>query len=255
LAHAGRKGSTHREWSGTGSVSISEGGWETVSASSKPFEGYAAPRALELDELEGIKNEFVDAAKRSIEAGFDLIEIHAAHGYLLHQFLSPLSNDRTDIYGGSLENRARLLVEIVISVRAAIGDEIPLAVRFSATDWIEGGWTEADTAAVAQWCLDAGADLFDISTAGLSTAQKIAVGPGFQVPYAEFVGEKVDAPVAAVGMITTGAQAEAILQKGIVDVVMIGRAALGDPNWPIRAAKELGVAIDYVPKRYNRAVF
>jgi 2,4-dienoyl-CoA reductase-like NADH-dependent reductase (Old Yellow Enzyme family) len=255
LAHAGRKGSTHREWSGTGSVSISEGGWETVSASSKPFEGYAAPRALELDELEGIKNEFVDAAKRSIAAGFDLIEIHAAHGYLLHQFLSPLSNDRTDIYGGSLENRARLLVEIVISVRAAIGDEMPLAVRFSATDWIEGGWTEADTAAVAQWCLDAGADLFDISTAGLSTAQKIAVGPGFQVPYAEFVGEKVDAPVAAVGMITTGTQAEAILQKGIVDVVMIGRAALGDPNWPIRAAKELGVAIDYVPKRYNRAVF
>lgn len=255
LAHAGRKGSTHREWSGSGSVSLSEGGWETVSASNKPFEGYAAPRALELEELEGIKKEFVDAAKRSIAAGFDLIEIHAAHGYLLHQFLSPLSNDRTDIYGGSLENRARLLVEIVISVRAAIGDDLPLAVRFSATDWIEGGWTEADTAAVAQWCLDAGADLFDISTAGLSTAQKIAVGPGFQVPYAEFVGEKVDAPVAAVGMITTGTQAEAILQKGIVDVVMIGRAALGDPNWPIRAAKELGVAIDYVPKRYHRAVF
>ncbi len=255
LAHAGRKASTHAGWTGSGSVAIAEGGWETVSASDIAFEGYAAPRALALEELEGIKSEFVEAAKRSVTAGFDLLEIHAAHGYLLHQFLSPLSNTRTDIYGGSLENRARLLVEIVIAIRAAIGDDLPLAVRFSATDWIEGGWTEADTATVAKWCVDAGADLFDISTAGLSTAQKIVVGPGFQVPYAEFVGEKVDAPVAAVGMITTGTQAEAILQKGIVDVVMIGRAALGDPFWPIRAAQELGQAIDYVPKRYLRAIF
>ena len=255
LAHAGRKGSTHVEWTGSGSVALTEGGWETVSASDLAFEGYAAPRALALEDLEGIKSEFIEAAKRSVAAGFDLLEIHAAHGYLLHQFLSPLSNQRTDIYGGSLENRARLLVEIVISVRAAIGDDLPLAVRFSATDWIEGGWTEADTAAVAQWCIDAGADLFDISTAGLSTAQKIAVGPGFQVPFAEFVGEKVDAPVAAVGMITTGTQAEEILKKGIVDVVMIGRAALGDPYWPIRAAKELGAEIDYIPKRYKRAIF
>jgi 2,4-dienoyl-CoA reductase-like NADH-dependent reductase (Old Yellow Enzyme family) len=251
LAHAGRKASTHRDGSGVGSVGLSEGGWETVSASAIAFEGYATPRALELEELEVVKTEFVDAAKRSVAAGFDLLEIHAAHGYLLHQFLSPLSNQRTDIYGGSLENRARLLVEIVISIRATIGDDLPLAVRFSATDWIEGGWTEADTAAVAQWCLDAGADLFDMSSGGLSTAQKLSVGPGYQVPLAEFVGEKVDAPVAAVGMITTGAQAEAILQKGIVDVVMVGRAALGDPYWPIRAAKELGTEIDYIPKQLS----
>lgn len=255
LAHAGRKGSTHREWSGSGSVSIEEGGWETVSASAKPFEGYAAPRALATEELEQIKNQFVDAAKRSVSAGFDLIELHAAHGYLMHQFLSPLSNDRSDIYGGSLENRARLLVETVIAVRAAIGDDLPLAVRFSATDWIEGGWNEDDTATVAQWCVDAGADLFDISTAGLSLAQKIQVGPGFQVPFAEFVASKVDAPVSAVGMITTGSQAEAILQAGLVDVVMIGRAALGDPYWPIRAAKELGEKLDYVPRQLGRAVF
>lgn len=255
LAHAGRKGSTHREWSGVGSVPIEQGGWETVSSSNLPFEGYSPPRALDLDELAQIKNEFVAAAQRAVSAGFDLIEIHAAHGYLLHQFLSPLSNQRNDIYGGSLENRARLLVEIVISIRAAIGDDLPLAVRFSATDWIQGGWNEAATAQVAKWCLDAGADLFDISSAGLSTAQKLNPGPGYQVPLAEFVGEKVDAPVSAVGMITTGTQAEAILQKGIVDVVMIGRAALGDPYWPIRAAKELQVDLDYIPKRMNRAFF
>lgn len=255
LAHAGRKGSTHAEWTGHGSVSIEAGGWETVSASNLAFEGYAAPRALDLEELEGIKNEFVASAKRAVAAGFDLVEIHAAHGYLMHQFLSPISNNRADIYGGSLENRARLLVETVISVRAAIGDDLPLAVRFSATDWIEGGWTEEDTAIVAKWCLEAGADLFDISTAGLSLAQKIAVGPGFQVPFAEYVAEKVDAPVSAVGMITTGSQAEEILQKGIVDVVMIGRAALGDPYWPIRAAKELGHEIDYIPNRMKRAIF
>ena len=255
LAHAGRKGSTHREWSGVGSVSVNEGGWETVSATDQPFEGYAAPRALLTEELEGIKTEWIEAAKRSVAAGFDLIEIHAAHGYLLHQFLSPISNDRTDIYGGSLENRARLLVEIVIGIRAAIGEDLPISVRFSASDWVEGGWSQEETAVVAQWCLDAGADLFDISSGGLTAAQKITIGPGYQVPFAEYVGSKVDAPAAVVGMITTGTQAEEILQKGVVDLVMIGRAALGDPFWPIRAAKELGVEIEYIPKRYKRAIF
>lgn len=254
LAHAGRKGSTHRESSGIGSVAINEGGWPTVSASAIPFEGYEAPRALALDELDGIKTDFVEAAKQAISAGFDLLEIHAAHGYLMHQFLSPLSNDRSDIYGGSLENRARLLVETVIAVRAAIGDEIPLAVRFSATDWIDGGWNEAETATVAQWCLDAGADLFDISSAGLSLAQKLEIGPGYQVPLAEFVGEKVDAPVTAVGMITTGTQAEEILQNDIVDVIMVGRAALGDPYWALRAAKELGENLEYFPHQLRRAL-
>jgi 2,4-dienoyl-CoA reductase-like NADH-dependent reductase (Old Yellow Enzyme family) len=255
LAHAGRKGSTHREWSGSGSVDVREGGWETVAPSAIAFEGYEVPRALEMSELDEIKAQFVAAANRAVTAGFDLIELHAAHGYLLHQFLSPLSNQRTDIYGGSLENRARLLIEIVIAVRAAIGDDLPLAVRFSATDWIEGGWTEEDTATVTQWCLDAGADLFDISSAGLSTAQKLTLGPGYQVPFAEYVGSRVDAPVSAVGSITSGTQAEEILQHGIVDVVMVGRAALGDPFWPIRAAQELGETIEYVPKRYKRAIF
>ena len=255
LAHAGRKGSTHRELSGVGSIPLSEGGWETVAPSEVPFEGYAAPRALEITDLATIKDEFVAAANRAVIAGFDLIEIHAAHGYLLHQFLSPLSNFRDDIYGGSLENRARLLVEIVIAIRAKVGDDLPISVRFSATDWIEGGWNEDDTAQVAQWCLDAGADLFDISSAGISTSQKLVLGPGYQVPFAEHVGRVVDAPVAAVGMITSGTQAEAILQAGIVDVIMVGRAALGDPYWPIRAAKELGESIDYVPTQYSRAIF
>lgn len=255
LAHAGRKGSTHRDWAIDGTIPISAGGWQTVSSTNAPFEGNDAPRALTTDEISEIKDQFVAAAKRAVAAGFDLLEIHSAHGYLLHQFLSPISNDRTDIYGGSLENRARLLVEIVISVRAAIGDDLPLAVRFSASDWIQGGWTETDTATVAQWCIDAGADLFDISSGGLSAAQKIKVGPSYQVPFAEYVGEKIDAPVSAVGMITTASQAEEILQKGIVDVVMIGRAALRDPYWPIRASKELGETLDYVPFQLGRAGF
>ena len=255
LAHAGRKGSTHKEGSGVGSVALDEGGWETVSSTSEAFEGYAAPRELGTEELQEIRDEFVAAARRAVNAGFDLIEIHAAHGYLIHQFLSPITNHRSDIYGGSLENRARLLVEIVLAVRAEIGDELPLAVRFSASDWIENGWDEEQTATVAKWLEDAGADLFDISSGGLSMAQKLTIGPGYQVPFAEYVGERVDASVSAVGMITTGTQAEEVLQHGKVDVIMVGRAALGDPYWPIRAAKELGEKIDYVPIRYSRATF
>jgi 2,4-dienoyl-CoA reductase-like NADH-dependent reductase (Old Yellow Enzyme family) len=255
LAHAGRKGSTHKEGSGVGSVTLDDGGWETVSSTSDAFEGYAAPRELGTEELQEICSEFVSAARRAVNAGFDLIEIHAAHGYLIHQFLSPITNHRTDIYGGSLENRARLLVEIVLAVRAEIGDELPLAVRFSASDWIENGWDEEQTATVAKWLEDAGADLFDISSGGLSMAQKLTIGPGYQVPFAEYVGERVDASVSAVGMITTGTQAEEVLQHGKVDVIMVGRAALGDPYWPIRAAKELGEKIDYVPIRYSRATF
>ena len=255
IAHAGRKASTHRQTSGSGSVSLADGGWQTISPTNQAFDGYDAPRALTIEEIENIKADFVAAAKRSVVAGFDLIEIHAAHGYLIHQFLSPISNDRTDVYGGSLENRARFLVEIVIAIRAEIGEDLPLAIRFSASDWIEGGWTEADTAQVAKWCQDAGADFFDISSAGISGAQKLQIGPGYQVPLAEFVGEKVDAPVSAVGMITEAEQAESILQKGIVDVIMVGRAALGDPYWPIRAAQKLGAEIDYVPFQYLRAIF
>jgi 2,4-dienoyl-CoA reductase-like NADH-dependent reductase (Old Yellow Enzyme family) len=199
--------------------------------------------------------DFARAARRSVDAGFDALEIHAAHGYLIHQFLSPLTNKRNDKYGGSLENRARLLVEIVAAIRAEVGEATPVMIRFSATDYVEGGWDESQTAEVARMCARAGADLFDISTGGLVTGVQIPTGPGYQVPIAEFVAERVDEPVAVVGQITTGTQAEEILQQGKVEVVMIGRAELRDPMWPLRVASELGVEVDYWPKQYSRGKF
>jgi 2,4-dienoyl-CoA reductase-like NADH-dependent reductase (Old Yellow Enzyme family) len=255
VAHAGRKASTYRAWSGEGSIPLNDGGWQSVSSTDEAFTGYEAPRKLETAEVSDVVNDFVAAAARSKEAGFDLIEIHAAHGYLIHQFLSPLTNQRSDIYGGSLENRARLLVEIVEGIRAEVGEGMPIVIRFSATDYVEGGWDEAQTAEVAAMCAAAGADLFDISTGGLVTGVTIPVGPGYQVPIAEYVAERVDEPVAVVGQITTGAQAEEILQRGQVDVIMIGRAELRDPMWPLRAAYELGVEVNYWPKQYTRGKF
>ena len=212
-------------------------------------------RKLETAEVSDVVKDFVTAARRAQDAGFDVIEIHAAHGYLIHQFLSPLTNQRTDIYGGELENRARLLLEIVEGIRREVGEGMPILVRFSATDYVDGGWDETQTATVAKWCAQAGADLFDISTGGLVTGVKIPSGPGYQVPIAEFVAERVDEPVAVVGQITAGAQAEEILQRGNVDVIMIGRAELRDPMWPLRAAHELGVDVDYWPKQYSRGKF
>jgi len=255
LAHAGRKASVYREWSGRGSVPLTDGGWQSISATSEAFEGYAAPRRIETAEVSDIVQEFVTAARRSQDAGFDAVEIHAAHGYLIHQFLSPLTNQRTDIYGGDLENRARFLLEIVSGIRAEVGEGMPILVRFSATDYVDGGWDEVQTSTVAAWCAEAGADLFDISTGGLVTGVQIPIGPGYQVPIAEFVADKVDSPVAVVGQITTGAQAEEILQRGNVDVIMIGRAELRDPMWPLRAAHELGVEVDYWPNQYSRGKF
>ena len=255
LAHAGRKASIYREWSGRGSVPLSDGGWQTVSASVEAFTGYEAPRKLETAEVSDIVNEFIAAARRSQDAGFDAIEIHAAHGYLIHQFLSPLTNQRDDIYGGDLENRARFLLEIVSGIRAEVGEGMPIMVRFSATDYVEGGWDETQTSTVAKWCAEAGADLFDISTGGLVTGVTIPSGPGYQVPIAQFVADRVDSPVAVVGQITTGAQAEEILQRGTVEVIMIGRAELRDPMWPLRAAHELGVQVDYWPNQYSRGKF
>lgn len=255
LAHAGRKASVYREWSGHGSIALDEGGWQSVSSTDEAFPGYAAPRKLTTDEVAEVVADFARAARRSVDAGFDALEIHAAHGYLIHQFLSPLTNKRNDKYGGSLENRARLLVEIVKAIRAEVGEGTPLMIRFSATDYVEGGWDESQTAEVARWCAKAGADLFDISTGGLVTGIQIPTGPGYQVPIAEFVAARVDEPVAVVGQITTGTQAEEILQQGKVEVVMIGRAELRDPMWPLRAAAELGVEVDYWPKQYSRGKF
>jgi len=255
LAHAGRKGSTHRGWApvATGTVPEADGGWPTVAPSALAFGEYATPRALDIAEIADVVAEFVTAAERSVEAGFDLVEIHAAHGYLLHQFLSPLSNLRTDSYGGSLENRARIVLEIVRAVRAAVGDEMPLFVRFSATDYAEGGWNQDDTATVAAWAQDAGADFFDISTGGNVSGVTIPLSPGYQVPFADFVASTAGVPVNAVGLITTAHQAEEIVSSGRADAVMLGREMMRDPHFALRAAHELGVEVDYWPEAYVRA--
>ena len=255
LAHAGRKGSTYREWSGKGSVPIELGGWQTVSSTAEAFDGYEPPRELSTDEVFDLIQDFAKAAKNALLAGFDAVEIHAAHGYLIHQFLSPITNHRTDEFGGSLENRARILLEIIKAIRAEVGQVMPIFVRFSATDYQEGGWDVNQTAEVAKWCSEVGADLFDISSGGLITGVKIPSGPGYQVPFAEKIAIEVQNPVGAVGQITDAHQAEEILQAGKVDVILIGRASLRDPHWALRAAHELGVDIDYWPKQYLRGKF
>lgn len=256
LAHAGRKASAYPEWGADGrkgTLPEAEGGWQTVSASELAFGDYAAPRALSTDEIEDVVDAFVGGARRALEAGFDLVEVHAAHGYLVHQFLSPLSNVRTDAYGGSLENRARLLLEIVRGIRAEAGDEVPVFVRFSATDYVEGGWDEEQTAVVAGWARDAGADLFDISSGGLVTGVRIPSGPGYQVPFAESVATAAHVRVSSVGRITEPRQAADIVASGQADAVMLGREMLRDPHFALRAATELGVDLDYWPPQYVRA--
>jgi 2,4-dienoyl-CoA reductase-like NADH-dependent reductase (Old Yellow Enzyme family) len=256
LAHAGRKASVYPEWGAgglKGTLPEAEGGWQTASASALAFGDYAAPRALTVDEIRDVVDAFVGGARRALDAGFDLVEIHAAHGYLIHQFLSPLSNLRDDAYGGSLENRARLLLEIVAGIRAEVGDDVPVFVRFSATDYVEGGWDEQQTATVAGWARDAGADLFDISSGGLVTGVRIPSGPGYQVPLAESVAAGAHVRVSAVGRITEPRQAAEIVSSGQADAVMLGREMLRDPHFALRAATELGVELDYWPPQYLRA--
>lgn len=275
LAHAGRKASIYPEWgtiangsTGSGTVPVELGGWQTVSASAIAFDGYAEPVALDEAGIRDVVAAFVDAARRSVAAGFDLVEIHAAHGYLLHQFLSPLSNRRDDQWGGSLENRARLLLDIVRAVRVEV--DVPMLVRFSASDWVDdawleshgltesgvAGWNEHDTATVAAWALEAGADLFDISSGGLVRA-RIETGPGYQVPFAETVRTEGGVLVNAVGLITEADQAEKIVASGQADAVMMGREFMRDPQAPLRFARELGVEVDGVPvgtpPQYERA--
>jgi 2,4-dienoyl-CoA reductase-like NADH-dependent reductase (Old Yellow Enzyme family) len=254
LAHAGRKASTWRPWSERhGTIPAEEGGWTTVAPSAVAFGEYSVPHALDLDGIAAVIADFTAAARRAVDAGFDAIELHAAHGYLLHQFLSPLSNLRSDQYGGSLENRARLLLEVVASVRAEVGDDTAVLVRFSATDYADGGFTTEQTAIVAGWARDAGADFFDISSGGLVTGVTIPLSPGYQVPYAEFVGDEADVEVGSVGLITDARQAEEIVASGKADAVLIAREALRDPHFPLRAAGELGYDLPYWPPQYLRA--
>ena len=251
LAHAGRKASNHREASGVGSIPISEGGWETVSSTNQAFGDYTAPRKLSVSEISDLVEDFGKAAKRSVDAGFDAVEIHGAHGYLLHQFLSPLSNDRDDEYGGSLENRARMLMEVIAAIRKSVPESMPVLLRLSATDYAEGGWDQEQTATVSGWATEAGVDLIDVSSGGIITGVKIPSGPGYQVPLAEYVADRISEPVSAVGQITDPQQAEEILQSGKVDVILIARASLRDPYWPLRAAAELGAEVNW-PDQYSR---
>ncbi|MEP6479018.1 MAG: NADH:flavin oxidoreductase/NADH oxidase [Rhodoglobus sp.] len=256
LAHAGRKASTWHPWSPIhGTVPADRGGWRAVAPSALAFEGYDEPLALTVEQIADVVADFAGAATRAMRAGFDLVEVHAAHGYLIHQFLSPLSNLRDDAYGGSLENRLRLLLEVVRAVRTAIGDTVPMIVRFSAHDWAEGGWDLPQTVAAASAARDAGADFFDISSGGLVAGVHIPLAPGYQVPFATTVGEEADVPVSTVGLITQARQAEALVADGLADAVMMGRELMRDPHFPWRAAAELGVDLDYYPPQYLRAKY
>jgi 2,4-dienoyl-CoA reductase-like NADH-dependent reductase (Old Yellow Enzyme family) len=247
LAHAGRKASTFRPWSPLyGTVPVSDGGWPTVGPSSSPYPGYDAPAEMAPTQVADVPERFAAAARRAREAGFDAVEVHAAHGYLLHQFLSPLANTRTDDYGGSAAARSRLVEETVSAVRSAWPEDLPVLVRLSATDWLDEGLAVDDVAEVAGRLGMLGSDLIDVSTGGVVPAS-IAVGPGYQVPHARRVREVTGLPVSAVGLISEPAQAEQILVEGSADAVMLGREALRDPYWPLRAANTLREKIGTLP--------
>ena len=251
LAHAGRKASSKAPWEGRGSVPDEEGGWEPVAPSAVAFPGLREPRALDATGIARVVSAFGDAAARSVEAGFDVLEIHAAHGYLLHEFLSPLSNQRDDEYGGSFENRARLLLEVVAEVRRRVPSGVPVVVRISATDWHPDGWTAGDSVRLGRLLAEAGVDLVDVSSGGNAIVD-IPVEPGYQVPFARRIRAEAGIPTGAVGLITEPKQAEEILADGSADVVLLARALLRDPHWALRAAHDLGAEADW-PKQYLRA--
>ncbi len=254
LAHAGFKASTYRPWdTERGAVPASEGGWSVVGPTEVPFsETYPVPTALDEVGLSRVVDDFAAAAVRALEAGFQVVEVHAAHGYLLHEFLSPLTNTRTDEWGGPLEHRMRLTLEVVRAVREAVGQDVPVLVRISASDWTEGGWSGEDSVVLARALAEAGADLVDSSSGGAVPRADIPVGPGYQVPLAEQVRTGGALPVGAVGMITEPEQAEAILAQGRADLVLLGRELLRDPYWPSRAIEALGADGGW-PDQYARA--
>ncbi len=247
LAHAGRKAGTARPWEGGKPL-----GWRVVGPSPIPFdEGYPVPEPLDEAGMERILQAFVEGARRALRAGFQVIELHMAHGYLLSSFLSPLSNQRTDAYGGSLENRMRFPLQVAQAVREVVPRELPLFVRISATDWGEGGWSLEDTLAFARRLKELGVDLLDCSSGGVVPRVRIPLAPGFQVPFADAVRKRVGLRTGAVGLITTPEQAETLLQAGSADLVLLGRVLLRDPYFPLKAAKALGVAPE-VPPQYQR---
>lgn len=246
LAHAGRKGSCLPPWSDRPMATREEGGWECVAPSAISFGGkYPTPRELTSNEISNLVKSFSDSAVRAVIAGFDLVEIHAAHGYLIHQFLSPISNNRKDEYGGSFENRSRFLREISSAVRSVIPDAMPLLVRISASDWLEGGWNIEESIALAKNLKELGVDLIDVSSGGTSSGAPVPVGPGYQVPFAERIRQEAKIATAAVGLITEPLQAEEIVASGKADAVMMARELLRNPRWPLMAAQVLKAEVSW----------
>jgi 2,4-dienoyl-CoA reductase-like NADH-dependent reductase (Old Yellow Enzyme family) len=255
IGHAGRKAGTARPWEGGKPLTDEDGGWEPVGASALPFDtGYRTPRELAIADIHELQTKFVDAARRALEAGFRVLELHAAHGYLIHTFFSPLSNQRSDQYGGGFDNRVRFLIETTRQVRAVWPEELPLFVRISATDWVDGGWTLEDSIALSRRLAGEGVDLIDVSSGGASPLQRIPAGPGYQVPHADAIRREAGIPTAAVGAITQATHADEIVRNGRADLVLIGRESLRNPYWPIDAARQLGQA-DALPRpdQYKRA--
>jgi 2,4-dienoyl-CoA reductase-like NADH-dependent reductase (Old Yellow Enzyme family) len=239
ISHAGRKGSTMRPWDSYKVAQPVDGGWQTSSASTIPFDGLPTPKELTISEIASLVSNFADAASRAVQVGFDVIEIHAAHGYLLHQFYSPLTNKRTDSYGGNFEGRIKFLLETAKAVRDKIGEEIPLFVRISATDWVENGWKIEDSITLCRYLKELGVDLIDVSSGGNIHNAKIGTGPGYQVEFSRLIKKEVEILTSAVGGITQSEQAELILLNKEADAVFLAREMLRNPRWPLKAAFEL----------------
>jgi len=253
LAHAGRKASTYAPGKGQGAVPEIEGGWQVDGPSADPFsDDYPRPRPLTLEGIRSITEAFAQAARRAGQAGFDVVEVHAAHGYLIHEFLSPFSNHRQDEYGGSFENRTRLTRDVVEAVREAWPEHLPLFIRISATDWEEGGWDPGQSVELARHVKTLGVDLVDCSSGGNLPHASIPAGPGYQTPFAERIRREAELPAGTVGFITAPAQADHIIRTGQADLVLLAREMLRDPYWPLRAAREMGYPTTW-PVQYLRA--
>ena len=252
LAHAGRKGSSHKPWDGGQQIPLAEGGWQTEGPSEVAHkEGELKPLALDVIGLKRVRDAFVEAAKRANHLGIDAIELHSAHGYLLHQFLSPIANRRTDRYGGSLQNRMRYPLEVFDAVRAVFPAKKPVGVKVSATDWVDGGWDLEQTIEFARELKKRGVDWIDVSSGGVSSQQKIPLSPGYQVPFAKAIREATGITTMAVGLITEAKQAEEIVASGTADMVALARGMLYDPRWPWHAAAELGGEVSAPPQYWR----
>ena len=254
LAHAGRKASTYSPWKGNGEVKAENGGWQSLAPSPIPFsENFPHPKELSKEDIQTIIDQLTQSAKRSIDAGFEVIELHFAHGYLVHEFYSPISNQRKDNYGGTLENRCRFAIEIAKSVRQVIPGGTPLFARISSTDWVEGGWDIDQSVQLANWLKDIGVDLIDCSSGGNVPKAKIPTAPGYQIPFSERIKKETKILTGGVGLITTAEQAEEIISSGKADIVLLARQMLHEPYFALNAAKNLNVDLEDFPKQYLRA--